>query len=142
MSRLLQTTRVSAIPSLILTRVRGYTSGTMKAIFDNIRAVDLLQSLTEVDGNRIGVIGHSLGVTTRFLPPPLSHDLKVIVSNCGFCRFHKDDVPSWTSAKYMPRLATVYENDPDKIPFDFPEIIATFCSASLPGNCCPGGYRF
>jgi len=105
---------------------RGYTSGTMKAIFDNIRAVDLLQSLTEVDGNRIGVIGHSLGGHNAMFTAPFEPRLKVIVSNCGFCRFHKDDVPSWTSAKYMPRLATVYENDPDKIPFDFPEIIATF----------------
>jgi hypothetical protein len=26
----------------------------------------------------------------------------------------------------MPRLATVYGNDPNRIPFDFPEIIATF----------------
>ena len=26
----------------------------------------------------------------------------------------------------MPRLATVYGNDADRIPFDFPEIIGTF----------------
>ena len=39
----------------------NYTSGTMKAIYDNTRAIDLLQSLPEVDPNRIGCIGHSLG---------------------------------------------------------------------------------
>lgn len=105
---------------------RGYSSGTMKAIFDNIRAVDLLQSLPEVDHDRIGVIGHSLGGHNAIFTAAFEPRLKVIVSNCGFCRFHKDDVPSWTSAKYMPRLATVYGNDPDRIPFDFPEIIATF----------------
>jgi dienelactone hydrolase/predicted GH43/DUF377 family glycosyl hydrolase len=106
--------------------MRGYLSGTMKAIFDNIRAVDLLQSLAEVDGNRIGVIGHSLGGHNAIFTAAFEPRLKVIVSNCGFCRFHKDDVPSWTSPKYMPRLATVYGNDPNRIPFDFPEIIATF----------------
>ena len=39
----------------------GYASTTMKAIWNNLRAVDLLCSLKEVDPNRIGVIGHSLG---------------------------------------------------------------------------------
>jgi len=33
----------------------------MRAIWDNVRAVDLLQSMGEVDGERIGAIGHSLG---------------------------------------------------------------------------------
>ena len=105
---------------------RGYSSGTMKAIFDNIRAVDLLESMSEVDGSRIGVIGHSLGGHNAMFTAPFEPRLKVIVSNCGFCRFHKDDVPSWTSSKYMPRLAMVYGNDADRIPFDFPEIIGTF----------------
>src|SRR5262249_30299371 len=40
---------------------RGYQSGTMKAIWNNMRAVDLLQSLPEVDPKRVGCIGHSLG---------------------------------------------------------------------------------
>ncbi len=39
----------------------GYISGSMKAIADNMRSVDLLQSLAVVDRERIGVIGHSLG---------------------------------------------------------------------------------
>src|SRR4029079_1415783 len=39
----------------------GYQSGTMKAIWDNMRSIDLLQSLPQVDGERIGCIGHSLG---------------------------------------------------------------------------------
>jgi cephalosporin-C deacetylase-like acetyl esterase len=38
-----------------------YQSGTMKAVWNNMRAVDYLQSLPEVDPERIGVIGHSLG---------------------------------------------------------------------------------
>src|SRR5262249_29009997 len=38
-----------------------HPSGTIKAIWDNIRAVDLLVSLPTVDPDRIGVIGHSLG---------------------------------------------------------------------------------
>lgn len=36
-------------------------SGSMKAIWNNLRAVDLLESLPQVNKSRIGVIGHSLG---------------------------------------------------------------------------------
>src|SRR6476646_4848031 len=38
-----------------------HPSGTMKAIWNNVRGVDLLRSLPEVDGDRVGAIGHSLG---------------------------------------------------------------------------------
>src|SRR5215207_5122220 len=36
---------------------RGYASGSMKAVWDNVRAVDPLQTLPEVDPERVGVIG-------------------------------------------------------------------------------------
>ncbi len=39
----------------------GYQSGSMKAIWDNIRGIDLLESLPFVAPGPIGAIGHSLG---------------------------------------------------------------------------------
>src|SRR5439155_24257113 len=39
----------------------AYASGTMKGVFNHMRCVDLLQTRDDVDGQRIGVIGHSLG---------------------------------------------------------------------------------
>lgn len=104
----------------------GYVSGTMKAIWDNMRAVDLLQSLAEVDGERIGCIGHSLGGHNAMFSAAFEPRLKVIVSSCGFTRFHKDDVPSWTGKVYMPRIASVYKNDANRLPFDFTEVVGTF----------------
>ena len=103
-----------------------FVSGTMKAIRDNMRAVDLLQSLSMVDAERIGVIGHSLGGHNAMFTAAFEPRLKVIVSSCGFTGFQRDDVPSWTGWRYMPRIASVFENDADRLPFDFPEIIAAF----------------
>ncbi|MCX7421841.1 MAG: prolyl oligopeptidase family serine peptidase [Planctomycetia bacterium] len=107
----------------------GYTSGSMKAIYDNIRAVDLLQSLPFVDGNRIGCIGHSLGGHNTMFTAFFEPRIKCLVSNCGFTRFHKyynGALKGWTSARYMPLIDSRHHNNPDEVPFDFPEIVAAF----------------
>jgi dienelactone hydrolase len=106
-----------------------YQSGTMKAIWNNMRAVDLLQSLPEVDGERIGVIGHSLGGHNSMFTAAFDPRLKVIVSSCGFCSFAKyygGNLKGWTSDRYMPRIASEYNNDPKKVPFDFTDVVQSF----------------
>lgn len=108
---------------------KHYVSGSMKAIWDNMRAIDLLQSLPEVDGDRIGCIGHSLGGHNTMFTAVFDPRIKVLVSNCGFTRFHKyyqGKLAGWTSDRYMPRIKNVYDNNPDRVPFDFPEIVAAF----------------
>lgn len=102
-----------------------YDSGSMKAVWDNIRAVDLLSSLPEVDAERIGVIGHSLGGHNGLFTAPFDLRLKVVVSSCGFTSFLKDDMPSWTGPRYMPRIKDLFENDAKKMPFDFTDVIAS-----------------
>ncbi|MFO0902757.1 MAG: alpha/beta hydrolase family protein [Pirellulales bacterium] len=107
----------------------GYQSGSMKAIWDNMRAIDLLESLAEVDGQRIGCIGHSLGGHNTMFTAVFDPRIKALASNCGFTRFHKyyeGRLAGWTSARYMPRIAEIYHNNPDEVPFDFPEIVAAF----------------
>jgi dienelactone hydrolase len=104
----------------------AYASGSMKAICDNIRAVDLLVSLPQVDGERLGCIGHSLGGHNAIFTAVFEPRLKVIVSNCGFTSFPKyygGKLKGWTSNRYMPRIASIYSNDPKQMPFDFPELI-------------------
>ncbi len=106
----------------------GYESGTMKAIYDNIRAIDLLQSMPIVDRDRIGCIGHSLGGHNSIFTAAFDQRIKAIVSNCGFTRFHKyygGNLKGWTSARYMPRINTICGNNPDRVPFDFTEIVAS-----------------
>ena len=104
----------------------GYASGSMKAVWDNVRAVDLLETLPEVDAARIGVIGHSLGGHNAMFTAVFEPRLRVIVSNCGFTTFRKDDLPSWTGPRYMPRIKAEFGNDVARMPFDFTEVVAAF----------------
>lgn len=104
-----------------------YASGSMKAIYDNTRAIDFLQSLPEVDTERIGCIGHSLGGHNGLFTALFDDRLKVVVTCCGFTRFARymgGDLTGWSGPRYMPRIASEYDLSPQKMPFDLPEIIA------------------
>jgi len=105
----------------------GYASATMKGIWNHLRAVDVLVSLPEVDAERVGVIGHSLGGHNSLFVAAFDPRIKCVVSNCGFCSFPtymKGDLKGWSHDGYMPRLRTVYDLKPEKVPFDFPEVVA------------------
>jgi len=104
-----------------------YASGTMKGIVNHLRAVDLLQSREEVDPERIGVMGHSLGGHNSMFAAVFDERLKVVISSCGWTPFHDyyaGKIAGWTGPVYMPRLKEVYNLDPDKVPFDFYEVVA------------------
>ena len=103
-----------------------FESGTMKAIWNNLRAVDLLSTLPEVDPERIGVIGHSLGGHNALFTAAFDTRMKVAVTSCGFCSFPKyygGNLKGWTSDRYMPKIASVYESDPRRMPFDFEDVL-------------------
>lgn len=104
----------------------GYVSATMKGIVNHRRAVDVLETLDNVDRDAIGVIGHSLGGHNSLFLAVFEPRIKVIVSSCGFNVFAKHaggDVRAWSSKYYMPRIKDVYKDDPKKIPFDFTEVL-------------------
>lgn len=106
-----------------------YTSGSMKGIFNHMRAVDLLVSRPEVDPERLGVIGHSLGGHNAMFVGLFDERLKVIVSSCGWTPFHHyygGKLDGWTSDRYVPSIRDEFELDPDRVPFDMYEIVAGF----------------
>jgi dienelactone hydrolase len=103
-----------------------YQSGTMKGIFNHMRAVDLLVARDDVDAARIGVIGHSLGGHNAMFVGVFDERLKVIVSSCGWTPFgdyYGGKIAGWTSDRYMPRLRDKYGLDPHRVPFDFYELV-------------------
>lgn len=112
----------------------GFQSGTMKAIWDNVRAIDLLQSLPCVQPEQIGVIGHSLGGHNALFTAVFEQRIRCVVSSCGFTAFpdyKNGDLSGWISQRYMPRIKSAYELDPNRMPFDFPEVLAAIAPRPL-----------
>ena len=106
----------------------GYESASMKGIWNHRVALDLLQTLPEVDGARLGAIGHSLGGHNTLFLAAFDERVQVAVSSCGFSSWRKDgedDVSRWSHSGYMPRIESVYGCDAAKMPFDFGELLAT-----------------
>jgi hypothetical protein len=101
----------------------GYQSGTMKAIWDNIRGLDLLDSLPYVLKGRYAAIGHSLGGHNSVYTAVFDDRIKVVVSSCGLDSYRDymgGKIKGWTSDRYMPKLL---DYKLEEIPFDFHEII-------------------
>jgi dienelactone hydrolase len=111
-----------------------YDSGSMKAIWNNLRALDLLETLPEVDPDRIGCIGHSLGGHNAIFTAAFDLRIRAVVSSCGFTAFHdyyEGNLAGWTSDRYMPRIRHRYQNDPDRVPFDFHELVGALAPRSF-----------
>ena len=109
----------------------GYQSGTMKAIWDNIRGVDLLESLPFVRKGKLGAIGHSLGGHNAIYTAVFDPRIRVVVSSCGFDSYldyyngdpvHWQPEHGWCQTRYMLKLAD-YRGRLAEIPFDFHELI-------------------
>jgi dienelactone hydrolase len=104
----------------------GYASGTMKGIWDNVRAMDLLDALSAVRKGRYGVIGHSLGGHNAIYTAVHDARIAVIVSSCGFDSFldyYGGNIKGWVQPRYMMRMEK-YLGQPQNVPFDFYELLA------------------
>ena len=79
----------------------------MKAIWDNVRGLDVLEDMEEVRAGGVGAIGHSLGGHNAIYTATFDARIAAVVSSCGFDSYqaYKDgDITGWTSSCYMPRL--------------------------------------
>lgn len=128
----------------------GYQSGTMKALWNNIRGLDLLESLPFVKRGKFGAIGHSLGGHNAIFTAAFDERIKVIVSSCGFDSFvdYYGGDPGvwkpergWCQTRYMPKLLE-YANRLNEIPFDFHELIGALAPRHVFVNAPLGDTNF
>lgn len=118
----------------------GYVSGTMKAVWDNIRGLDLLASLPFVDSSHgYAAIGHSLGGHNAIYTAVFDPRISVVVSSCGFDSYldYYDGAErnwyfgkGWCQIRYMPRMSD-YRGRLEAIPFDFPELLGAVAPRPL-----------
>jgi dienelactone hydrolase len=127
-----------------------YASGTMKAIWDNVRALDLLETLPFVKRDGFGAIGHSLGGHNAIFTAVWEPRVKVVITSCGFDSFRDyyggdqrnwQQGRGWTQERYMPRLAS-YAGKLRTVPFDFDELLAAIAPRRVFINAPTGDGNF
>jgi predicted dienelactone hydrolase len=117
-------------------RALGYRSGTMKAIWDNIRGLDVLETVTKTKS--FGAIGHSLGGHNAIYTAVFESRIHTVISSCGldsYVDYQNGDIRGWTSDRYMPALLR-YQDRLKDLPFDFHDVVAALaprlCFISAP----------
>jgi dienelactone hydrolase len=105
----------------------GMTSGTMKAVWDNIRGLDYLETLPFVDSQAgFAAIGHSLGGHNSIYTANFDERIKVVVSSCGFdslLDYYGGNIKGYVQERYMMRMQD-YLGRPQEAPWDYYELIA------------------
>ena len=98
-----------------------------KFTFEHSIAIDVLQSLDQVDDDRIGVLGHSLGGHGSFFLAAYDDRIKASASNCSAPFFrHNPGVEHWARDHWYVYFKHIREDLIKGIlpPIDFHEIIA------------------
>lgn len=105
----------------------GFTSGTMKAVWDNMRGLDLLETLPFVKKDAgFAAIGHSLGGHNGIFTAVFDERVRVVVTSCGFdslLDYKGGNIQGWVQERYMLRMGE-YLGRPQDAPFDHYELIA------------------
>ncbi len=119
----------------------GFDSGTMLAIWNHRRGIDLLQSLPMVAPELIGAIGHSLGGHNALFLAAFDERVKATVSSCGWTPFTHYNIGEeaskryggrlgpWAQDRYMPKIKAYL--DQEKLPFDFTHIIGSIAPRAV-----------
>ncbi|MBI4023942.1 MAG: dienelactone hydrolase family protein [Verrucomicrobia bacterium] len=103
-------------------------SAVGKAIWDNQRCLDYLESLPCVNARRIGCMGHSLGAHSALFLAALDERVQCVVSNCGISSFRcNPNRCHWSRDGwyvYFPSLRALFLKG-KPAPFDFHELGAS-----------------
>lgn len=122
----------------------GWKSGTLKAVWDNVRGLDLLESLPYVRRGRFVAIGHSLGGHNAIYTAVMESRISAVATSCAFDSFSHymgGDIRGWIQTRYLPAFEG-YRGRPAEIPFDFHELIASLAPRAFFANAPKGDTNF
>lgn len=98
-----------------------------KFTYEHSIAIDVLQNLEEVDDDRIGALGHSLGGHGTFFLAAYDDRIKASACNCGASFFrHNPRVEAWSRDHWYVYFKPIRDGllKGEMPPIDFHEIIA------------------
>ncbi len=98
-----------------------------KFTYEHSIAIDVLQSLDQVDGDHIGALGHSLGGHGTFFLAAYDDRIQASACNCGASFFrHNPQVAAWSRDRWYVYFKPLREDllKGDLPAIDFHEIIA------------------
>jgi hypothetical protein len=102
-------------------------SGTIKAIWDNLRGLDYLESLPFVESRHgFAAIGHSLGGHNAIFTSVFDERIRVVVSSCGFdslLDYYGGNLKGYVQERYMLAMGE-FVNNAAAAPWDYYELIA------------------
>jgi dienelactone hydrolase len=117
----------------------GWQSGTLKAVWDNLRGLDVLDALPFVRSGKYAAIGHSLGGHNAVYTAVFDDRIQTVISSCGVDSYldyyggqEKNWFPEkgWCQTRYMLKLAD-YRGRLNEIPFDFHEMIGALAPRNV-----------
>lgn len=117
----------------------GWQSGTLKAVWDNLRGLDVLDNLPYVKAGKYAAIGHSLGGHNAVYTAVFDERIQTVISSCGVDSYldyyggqEKNWFPEkgWCQTRYMLKLAD-YRGRLAEIPFDFHEMIGALAPRNV-----------
>ncbi len=98
-----------------------------KFTYEHSIAIDVLETLDEVDDSRIGALGHSLGGHGTFFLAAYDERVKASASNCSATFFrHNPNVTGWARDRWYIYFKPIREGllNGELPPIDFHEIIS------------------
>ena len=106
-------------------------SAVGKLVWDGTRALDILQTIPEVDANRIGCVGHSLGGHGTMWLAAFDERIRATVSSCGLTTWQNNPLRyNFTREEwyvYIPKLRAIFKEQEAKgglLPLDMHEFAA------------------
>jgi dienelactone hydrolase len=111
-----------------------YQNVALRSLRVLMRSVDVLQRIPTVDPDRIGCIGHSAGANYTLFLSSFDQRIRAIVCSCGVDPWR---LYAWvngctiTLRNRLPRIHTLYEDDPSKMPFDFDNVLKALAPRPL-----------
>lgn len=104
-----------------------------KILADHRQGVSVLASLPDVDPDRIGAVGHSLGGYNAWFLASMDERVTAVASSCGYATFAGDPDPHhWGQRDWFSHFPLLSEGlDRGVVPFEFHEVMALIAPRPL-----------